>query len=501
MAAPIPQEELPILEAIINIRNRLTALKKNRGEYIKASDVNVLYQAIVKQVTRLNEVRDDNTIYNNRVDTTLADVFNLLSLFFLTIGKTRECPATYSQIASMRQILDHMNESGIYNESDLEPFHRRIAELRQIVQQDAESGKHPVAMTTLLERQLNECDNVLHSLQDSLAVLSPELMPIHERLVNVRRQLVALAAKETASQAALAWKVQEPVTPQPIDDGAGDEMESKTPTKEVPHPEPIVLPKLKAELKPLTEELRKIDSKRVDGRFMGPGGSFPPSQAICSSLLEDCFDIVQEIRALADSKNVASSLKPIYDRLTEIRRELESLVMTHRWSLRETDLWNYSLSLQEIDKMRIDGKFVDAEGNRPVGQYVLLYLLRRCYGLIYRLLSSSEPVSEELMPIANKLTTVKKCLNEVLKYGGAFSPRELYPYQLALHQIDSMRKDGKFVGVDGNIPEGQGIVMAHLNECHELLEMLKERMDEGITEDEELEGTTFDSEDESDDEQ
>lgn len=103
---------------------------------------------------------------------------------------------------------------------------------------------------------------------------------------------------------------------------------------------------------------------------MGPGGSFPTSQAICSSLLEECFDIVQEIRALADSKNVASSLKPIYDRLTEIRRELESLVMTHRWSLRETDLWNYSLSLQEIDKMRIDGKFVDAEGNRPVGQYV-----------------------------------------------------------------------------------------------------------------------------------
>lgn len=32
---------------------------------------------------------------------------------------------------------------------------------------------------------------------------------------------------------------------------------------------------------------------------------------------------------------------------------------------------------------------------------VLLYLLRRCYGLCYRLMASSEPVSEELMPIAN----------------------------------------------------------------------------------------------------
>jgi len=28
---------------------------------------------------------------------------------------------------------------------------------------------------------------------------------------------------------------------------------------------------------------------------------------------------------------------------------------------------------------------------------------------------------------ANKLTTVKKCLNEVLKYGGPFNARDLYP--------------------------------------------------------------------------
>lgn len=143
----------------------------------------------------------------------------------------------------------------------------------------------------------------------------------------------------------------------------------------------------------------------------------PASQTVCSSLLEDCFDILQQIKAQDESKNVASSLKPIHDRLNQLRTELENLVLTHRWSLRETDLYNYSLTLQEIDKMRIDGKFVDADGNRPPGQYVssplpsplflvinrgvqvLLYLLRRCYGLIYQLLSSSKPVSEELMPI------------------------------------------------------------------------------------------------------
>lgn len=41
-----------------------------------------------------------------------------------------------------------------------------------------------------------------------------------------------------------------------------------------------------------------------------------------------------------------------------------------------------------------------------------------------------------------------------------------------MHQIESMRKDGKFEAADGSVPEGQGIVMAHLNECHELIEMV-----------------------------
>jgi len=74
---------------------------------------------------------------------------------------------------------------------------------------------------------------------------------------------------------------------------------------------------------------------------------------------------------------VAPPLKPIHDRLTETRAELERLALTHRWTLRETDLFNYSLSLQEVDKMRIDGKFVDSEGNQPSGQYVCLVTLTR----------------------------------------------------------------------------------------------------------------------------
>lgn len=115
-------------------------------------------------------------------------------------------------------------------------------------------------------------DTLLQNLQDSLSVISPELIPIHERLVNIRRQLVALAAKETAAQAAAARASAE-AQPEPVirpraqsqakppDDET--EMESKTPTKDSPNPEPVPVPKVKAELKPLQEELRKIDSLSV----------------------------------------------------------------------------------------------------------------------------------------------------------------------------------------------------------------------------------------------
>lgn len=197
-------------------------------------------------------------------------------------------------------------------------------------------------------------DNLLRKLQESLSVLSPELIPIHERLVNIRRQLVALAAKETALEVKRVaekgddYKGKVVATKEPEPERDAD---SKTPTREsTPKPSGSEYKdkdtiRVKAELKPLQEELRNIDSlsnllhptsraplrlflcrKRVDGKFLGPGGMVPASQAICSSLLEECFDIVQEIRAKDESKNVASSLKPIYDRLSEIRKELEQLV-------------------------------------------------------------------------------------------------------------------------------------------------------------------------------
>lgn len=54
------------------------------------------------QTQHISQIEVKPPSETNRVDQVLNDVFGLLSLFFLTIGKTKESPGTYCQIASMR---------------------------------------------------------------------------------------------------------------------------------------------------------------------------------------------------------------------------------------------------------------------------------------------------------------------------------------------------------------------------------------------------------------
>lgn len=46
---------------------------------------------------------------------------------------------------------------------------------------------------------------------------------------------------------------------------------------------------------------------------------------------------------IASSENVSASLVPLADRLKEIKGQLERLALTHRWTLRETDLYTFQV--------------------------------------------------------------------------------------------------------------------------------------------------------------
>lgn len=68
----------------------------------------------------------------------------------------------------------------------------------------------------------------------------------------------------------------------------------------------------------------------------------PEGQALLGGLIDSCFEVVQDIKAREAEDEVAPPLRPIYERLQHLVRQLEQLTLTHRWTLRETDLYKWA---------------------------------------------------------------------------------------------------------------------------------------------------------------
>ena len=116
--APLDPKEQPILDRVLHLRDELSILKQDKSTYIKSHDVIALYDQVIEQVHSLNIIREEHgkPLEQNRgslwflgvfvyqiatsrlrdlrtVDNLLEDCFQLISLFFLTIGRNNEAPA------------------------------------------------------------------------------------------------------------------------------------------------------------------------------------------------------------------------------------------------------------------------------------------------------------------------------------------------------------------------------------------------------------------------
>ncbi|ORZ02890.1 hypothetical protein BCR43DRAFT_449963 [Syncephalastrum racemosum] len=428
----IPVEEIAVLENLITIRHKLSALKKDRDSYPKSEVILQLYHDTETQVEQLDAIRNGNvwdSSLRNRLNDVLDDVMSLLSLFFLSIGRNRESPAVYAQLVTVERYLEQLTQMGIYTDVVLLEIQERVNDLESIVL--ADKGDVNSCFLDLLRKKLNRCKNSLNTLLNTIQDVAPKLKPVQDQLTTLRRQLGAVASRPQGFTA--------------------------------------------ADIYPFQEKIRQIDNKQSD-LFLPEDGSHPKGQALIVGLLEQLHEETHDL--IVSTENVSASLVPLADRLKEIKGQLERLALTHRWTLRETDLYTFQLQLQEIEKLRVNGKFRDAQSNVPEGQALINFLLRGCYRLITKMLSENVPVAEALMPIHNQLSTVRRCLVEVTKWGKPDSARDLYPYQMKLASIDNMRVNGIFYDEDGNIPEGQAICTALLNECYDILHDLMATIDD-----------------------
>jgi hypothetical protein len=425
--APSDAREQAILDEFVLIRDQLLLLKQDRSKYIKSDDVIPLYNRMIEQVSQLNAIRDNaGPQEENRVDRVMDSCFQLLSLFYLTIGRNNEAPAAYSLTSTIKRLLDHLIEADLYSAKDLESIGATLERLSHSVKQAAtrtDGNQHSPVVITLVTKRVELCQALLQKLQERLKRLGEPVLETHERLVTILRSIALANTK------------------------------SKFSTSEV---------------QKLKNKLHEIGEKRIEGKFCAEDGSVPAGGEEVCDLYQRCTywaDLVLERQGV-----MPEPFRPTYDVLIGIRNDLEKLSLTQAWSLRETDLYDFQRKLDKIDENRgAGGNFHDEKG-RPADLWVqrtMLYLIRRSYAYIYSFMISSEPVSEALLPIYNQLQTLKRCLVEVKKNGGVSSDRELYPYSLKLNSLDNLKVDGKFV-VNGDIPEGQGSVSELLAECFDL---------------------------------
>ncbi|KAK6459914.1 hypothetical protein DFJ63DRAFT_255186 [Scheffersomyces coipomensis] len=519
----IPIYEKPIHENLAEIYHTVLTLKNNRNKYINSKQIYQIYDKFLSWLHELKITRKDEELKGlslnlpNNNDFLIDDIWQLLSLCFVTCGLIKFAPATYSSLSTVSKLLDHLKEGQVYTLEDLKPIKIRLDEIRTIIEQQPESdddeendesgaissfnqrkAHHRVEENLLLRTKLNKCQTLYNSLESNFKNFPSDLELIYNKLISIRKIILNYLTTDNDSNKSTTSSSSP--SSQMYHYGKGKSKDPKILTK---------VGQLKSELKEI-ESLRDINDGKFHSKKVEPTkqqASDEKIQPVINGLIDDCNNLLQDLVIQNDSTNLTIELsqlnldddsneqnenlknlrsinnkfESIYSQLLDLKQKLENLLITRRWTMRETDLYGYQKLLRTIDEQRIvlnnQIKSIIINNHLRKNHTLILYLLRRSYGLVYKLLESSEPVSESLQPIHNQLSTVRKCLLDIKRVDGLNNLRELYPFQFKLASLDNLRSDGKFY-INNQIPEGQGTLNALLEECFDIIHELKIELEE-----------------------
>lgn len=127
------------------------------------------------------------------MDRVLDSCFQLISLFFMTIGRTSEAPAAYALTSTIKRLLDHLTEARVFSAKDLESLTHTLQHLSSMIK-NAENDYPPYLVEFLFHR-VDKCQTSLQKLQELVKKLGAPLPAIHERLVSILRSMALANTK------------------------------------------------------------------------------------------------------------------------------------------------------------------------------------------------------------------------------------------------------------------------------------------------------------------
>lgn len=140
------------------------------------------------------------------VDKVLEGCFQLLSLFYLTIGRNNEAPATYALTSTIKRLLDHLLEANLYSAKDLESIKSTLEQLTKNIKHsgnDIDPGpQHSPYLLELLAKRVELCKATLSKLQKRLETIDEPLLPTYEKIISILRSISLANTKAKVSSAA-----------------------------------------------------------------------------------------------------------------------------------------------------------------------------------------------------------------------------------------------------------------------------------------------------------
>lgn len=126
------------------------------------------------------------------MDKVLDSCFQLLSLFYLTIGRNNEAPAAYALTATIKRLLDHVKEVDLYSGKDLDSLSARLDDLAKGIKHAAEDPsadvKHSPYLLELLQKRVERCQETVRQLHERLERIALPLHPTYEKIISILRQ-------------------------------------------------------------------------------------------------------------------------------------------------------------------------------------------------------------------------------------------------------------------------------------------------------------------------
>jgi hypothetical protein len=199
--------------------------------------------------------------------------------------------SSYLQCTKLWNAIQSLKETGLFTLTVVNDLLGKLAKIKDLFNLIEFHGDQTYLVQGLaaFKRKIEACEQAIQDLKTEYESISPVLLPIRSRLIEIKLELVQLLARKN------------------------------------PHAFSLV------EVQVIQEEVREIDSARIDGKFMTKDQSVIPGQASVIDLLEQCFDDIHELLASKDPVDSKNPLRDVYEDLIKIKAHLEQLCLCSRW--------------------------------------------------------------------------------------------------------------------------------------------------------------------------